>query len=83
MDITLALTKEHIKKIEDAVPFLPTLLALEALADGRRFEPPLQGDGSGYHLGYALAGYFDKWPASQAIRPSEVKELEIKAPTYN
>ena len=54
-----------------------TLLALDALALGRRLKRPLQGDGSGYRLGYALAEYFDKWPASQAIRPTEVK---IKAP---
>ena len=60
-----------------------TLLALNALAHGRRLKSPLQGDGCGYHLGYALVGYFDKWPASQAIRPSEVRELEIKAATYN
>ena len=60
-----------------------TLLALDALAHGRRCDPPLQGDGWGYHLGYALAGYFDKWPACQAIRPSNEKELEIKAPTYD
>ncbi|RPD62345.1 Aldo/keto reductase [Lentinus tigrinus ALCF2SS1-7] len=69
--LDISLTEEQIKKIEAAVPFVP------------RFPYNVIGDGSQYNLGYTLAGYFDKWPASQPLRPSQGQELVIKPPMYD
>ncbi|RDX42505.1 aryl-alcohol dehydrogenase [Lentinus brumalis] len=69
--LDISLTEEHVKKIEDAVPFTPG------------FPYNVIGDGSQYSLGFALAGHFDKWPVAQALRPSEEQEIVLKAPKYD
>ncbi|KAI0330465.1 aryl-alcohol dehydrogenase [Cubamyces sp. BRFM 1775] len=55
--LDIALTDEHMRKIEGAVPF------------ELGFPGEFIGDGTEYHIGYKLAGHFDKWPVAQAIRP--------------
>nr|VWO95623.1 Cytochrome P450 monooxygenase AKT7 (EC (AK-toxin biosynthesis protein 7) [Ganoderma boninense] len=58
--LDIALTPEHIKKIEGAVPF------------DLGFPGGFIGDGSEYNFIYRMAGHFDKWPAAQAIRPAKM-----------
>lgn len=58
--LDVVLTPEHIKKIEDAVPF------------DLGFPSTFIGDGSEYTFAYRMAGHFDKWPAAQAIRPAKM-----------
>ncbi|KAH9856357.1 aryl-alcohol dehydrogenase [Lenzites betulinus] len=57
--LDIALTAEHVKKIEDAVPFNPG------------FPHGMIGNGSEYNRLFASAGHFDKWPEAQAIHPSK------------
>ncbi|KAI0822230.1 Aldo/keto reductase [Trametes gibbosa] len=57
--LSVSLSEEHIKRIEGAAPFDPG------------FPNGLIGDGTSYApMGLPLAGYYDKWPVAQAIRPS-------------
>ncbi|KAI0354913.1 aryl-alcohol dehydrogenase [Trametes cingulata] len=58
--LDVALTDEHINRIESAVPF------------DVGFPSNFIGDGSEYPpFGMRMAGTFDKWPRPQAIRPKQ------------
>ncbi len=78
--LNIALTPEHIKRIEGAVPFdlgFPTSFVVSllspvvpfvraALADIRT----RQGDGSQYGAwGFPAVAHVDQWPLPEAIRP--------------
>lgn len=76
--LDIALTPEQIKVLDDIVPFnkgfpfsnfvrAPSHLPNVAVV----LNPRPQGDGSDYNFLYKNAGHFDKWPAQQAIRPSQ------------
>ncbi|EJF63453.1 arylalcohol dehydrogenase [Dichomitus squalens] len=56
--LDIVLTPEHIKRLEDALPFDPG------------FPIKFIGDGSAYAPFYSMAAQFDKWPAPQPIRLS-------------
>ncbi|KAI0658447.1 Aldo/keto reductase [Cubamyces menziesii] len=56
--LDIALTEEHIRYIESAVPF------------DIGFPCNMLGDGSDYSFLFKNAGHFDKWPTAPAIRPS-------------
>ncbi|KAI0830121.1 aryl-alcohol dehydrogenase [Trametes gibbosa] len=57
--LDIALSDEHVKKIEDAVPF------------NAGFPHGMIGNGSQYSLLFSSAGHFDKWLFQQAIHPSQ------------
>ncbi|KAI0717762.1 aryl-alcohol dehydrogenase [Cerioporus squamosus] len=56
--LDVALSDEHIQKIEAAVPFFKGNLYAAF------------GDGSDYGFFHRSAGHFDKWPVQPAIRPA-------------
>ncbi|KAI0632852.1 Aldo/keto reductase [Trametes polyzona] len=57
--LDIALTPEHIKLIESAVPF------------DFGFPTNFIGNGTDYGFAYKSVGTFDAWPVPQAIRPSK------------
>ncbi|KAH9852931.1 aryl-alcohol dehydrogenase [Lenzites betulinus] len=57
--LDIALSPEHVKTIEGAVPF------------DLGFPVNLFGDGAEYMFFWANAGAFDVWPRAEAIRPSK------------
>ncbi|OJT14735.1 Aryl-alcohol dehydrogenase [NADP(+)] [Trametes pubescens] len=59
--LSVALADDHIKQIEDAVPF------------DVGFPGNMIGNGLDYWAQYKNAGHFDPWPVAQAIRPSASK----------
>ncbi|KAI0648111.1 Aldo/keto reductase [Trametes meyenii] len=56
--LDVALTPDHIKRIEEAAPFEVG------------FPNNFIGDGTSYGWGHGMAGHFDKWPQPEALRPS-------------
>ena len=82
--LDVALTEEHIKKIEDASPLklgFPYELIVRRCLTTRRagisrvlIDVFSQGTGSAYANGYVMAGHYDKWPVREAIRPATQKQ---------
>ncbi|RPD52643.1 hypothetical protein L226DRAFT_569958 [Lentinus tigrinus ALCF2SS1-7] len=56
--LDVALTEEHIKRIQNAAPFDPG------------FPMNMMGDGTDYGFGWKMTAHCDMWPARQAIRPT-------------
>ncbi|KIP07809.1 hypothetical protein PHLGIDRAFT_127405 [Phlebiopsis gigantea 11061_1 CR5-6] len=57
--LELSLSSEQIKALDDIVPF------------NKGFPFSNFGDGSDYNALFKSAGYFEKWPKQEAIRPSK------------
>ncbi|KAI0830130.1 aryl-alcohol dehydrogenase [Trametes gibbosa] len=57
--LDIALTEEHVKQIEGAVPF------------DLGFPSNMIGDGTDYWFGFKSVGTFDPWPLLQPIRPAK------------
>ncbi|KAI8994130.1 Aldo/keto reductase [Trametes punicea] len=55
--LDVALSDEHLKRIESVVPFEPG------------FPHTYIGDGTDYSMGYKMVSQYDKWPTPQALRP--------------
>ncbi|KAI0673869.1 aryl-alcohol dehydrogenase [Trametes maxima] len=56
--LDIALSEDHIKRIEDAVPF------------DIGFPANMWGNGTDYPWLFKNAGHFDKWPTAPALRPA-------------
>ncbi|KZT08140.1 Aldo/keto reductase [Laetiporus sulphureus 93-53] len=61
--LDIALSPEQVAELENVLPF------------DRGFPYDMIGDGSSYASLHQQAGYFDKWPFQQAIRPNAGQKL--------
>lgn len=73
--LSISLSPDQISYLEGILPFdvgFPAnrfVCATPSLLDIPLNSAILQGDGSDYNALYKSAGYFDKWPVGEAIRP--------------